>query len=147
MKILWLIIALGCGALLPVQAGLNSRLGKSLDSPLFASMFTFVVGAVSLAVCLPFARESFTWKAARAASVSEWIGGGLTGAIFITLTMLALSRLGMALTFGLVVAGQMVVAVLLDHFGVLIELAHPFNGWRFLGIVLIISGVVLVRRF
>jgi transporter family-2 protein len=147
MKFIWLMVALVCGALLPVQAGLNARLGKSLDSPLFASMFTFIVGAVSLGLCLPFARESLNWSAAKTAPVSTWIGGGLTGAFFITFTMLALPRLGMALTFGLVVAGQMIVAVVLDHFGVLIELPHPFNGWRLLGILLITSGVVLVRRF
>jgi transporter family-2 protein len=141
------MIALGCGALLPVQAGLNARLGKGLDSPLIASMFTFIVGAVSLAVCLPFGRESFHWTAAGTVPVSAWIGGGVTGALFITFTMLALPRLGMALTFGLVVAGQMIVAVVLDHFGVLIESSHPFNAWRLLGIFLIISGVVLVRRF
>lgn len=147
MKFIWLIIALACGALLPVQAGFNARLGKSLDSPLFASMFTFIVGALSLAVCLPFAREPFNWTTARTAPASAWLGGGLTGAFFITFTMLALPRLGMALTFGLVVAGQMIVAVILDHFGLFIELAHPLNGWRLLGIFLIVSGVILVRRY
>ena len=53
----------------------------------------------------------------------------------------------MALTFGLVVAGQMVVAVLMDHFDVLVAEQHSMNIWRLAGITLIIIGVVVVRKF
>ncbi|MBS1665273.1 MAG: DMT family transporter [Bacteroidetes bacterium] len=147
MKIIWPAIVFTCGALLPFQAGFNAKLGKSIGSPIYASFFTFIVGAIALAVYLPFARESLSLAAARSASPSSWLGGGLVGAFFITLSMLALPRLGMALTFSLVVAGQMIAAVALDHFGILTDQAHAFNGWRLLGIVLIIAGVVLVRRF
>jgi transporter family-2 protein len=147
MKIIWLIIVFICGALLPIQAGLNSRLGKSLDSPAYASMFSFVVGALAVAVYLQFTKETISWTAMRSAPLSSWLGGGLTGAFFITATMLALPRIGMALTFSLVVAGQMIVAVLLDHLGILVEQSHSFNLWRFLGIVLIIGGVIIVRKF
>jgi bacterial/archaeal transporter family-2 protein len=147
MKIIWLVVALVCGALLPIQAGLNSRLGKALDSPVYASMFSFIIGAVAVAVYLPFTKESIGWTGMRSASLASWLGGGLTGAFFITASMLALPRIGMALTFGLVVAGQMIVAVLLDHFGILVVQSHTFNGWRFLGILLIVGGVIIVRRF
>jgi transporter family-2 protein len=41
--------------------------------------------------------------------------------------MLALPRIGMALTFVLVVAGQMVIAVILDHYKILVEEQHSFN--------------------
>jgi bacterial/archaeal transporter family-2 protein len=147
MKIIWLLIVFFCGAVLPIQAGLNSRLGKSLDSPAFASMISFLVGALAVAAYLPFTRESLSWAGLRSASVVSWLGGGLTGAFFITASMLALPRIGMALTFSFVVAGQMIIAMVLDHFGVLVAEPHAFNGWRFLGIILIVGGVILVRRF
>jgi transporter family-2 protein len=95
---------------------------------------------------LQFTKESITWAGLRSASVYAWLGGGLTGAIFITGTMLALPRIGMALTFSLVVAGQMIAAVLLDHFDILVSEPHHFTIGRLAGIVLIILGVIMVRK-
>jgi transporter family-2 protein len=147
MKVVWLLIVFVCGALLPIQAGLNTRLGKFSESPLYASFLSFLVGAIIVAICLPFTKESVSWMGLKSAPVSVWIGGGVTGAIFITATMLAVPRLGMALTFGLVVAGQVVMAVLLDQFNIMVAEQHPVNIWRILGIVLIVGGTVLVQKF
>lgn len=130
-----------------MQAGLNARLGKSIDSPIYASMFSFIVGALSVAIYLQFTKETITMAGLKSASVYSWLGGGVFGAIFITGTMLALPRLGMALTFGLVIAGQVINAVLLDHYNILVSEPHHMNIWRLLGIMLIMAGVVVVRRF
>lgn len=147
MKSIWLFIVFVCGALLPLQAGLNARLGKSIGSPVYASLFSFMVGALSVAVYLLFSKDTVSWAGLKSASIYSWIGGGLFGAIFITASMLALPRIGMALTFGLIVAGQVIIAVLLDHFNILVAEQHPINLWRVLGILLIIGGVVIVRKF
>ncbi len=147
MKLTWLIIAFVCGALLPMQAGLNARLGKSISSPIYASMFSFIVGALTVGVYLLFTKESISWTGLKSASIYSWLGGGVIGAFFITASMLALPRIGMALTFGLIVAGQVIVSVLLDHFDVLVAEKHPINIWRIMGIVLIIAGVIVVRKF
>ena len=147
MKAIWFIIVFIAGALLPLQGGLNTRFGKSIDSPLFASFFSFIVGAFAVALYLPFTKESFSWSGLRSTPLYYLLGGGLTGAVFITTTMLALPRIGMALTFGLVVAGQVIIAVALDHYNVLVAEQHSFNAWRLLGIILIILGVIVVRKF
>jgi len=147
MKLAWYIVVFICGALLPFQAGLNTRLGKSIESPVYASMFSFIVGALVVAIYLQFTKESITWEGLKSASIYSWLGGGITGAIFITATMIALPRIGMALTFGLVVAGQVIIAVLLDHYNILVAQQHSINIWRLLGIVLIIAGVVIVEKF
>jgi uncharacterized membrane protein YdcZ (DUF606 family) len=39
---------------------------------------------------------------------------------------------GMAQTYGLIVAGQVIVTVLLDHFNLLGEQQHAINLWRIL---------------
>lgn len=147
MKLLWIILVLTSGALLPLQAGFNARLGKSIASPVYASMFSFVVGAVTVAIFLLFSKDKLVWYEMKAASPIAWIGGGVIGAVFITSTMLALPKLGMALTFSLVVAGQMIVAVLLDHFKILVDEQHSLNLWRLAGVILIISGVIILRKF
>jgi transporter family-2 protein len=146
MKLIWLLIVFFAGALVPLQAGLNTRLEKSLQSPAYASLFTFTTGALAMGCYLLATRESLSWAGLKSASLYSWLGGVL-GAIFITTTILAVPRVGMALTFGLVVAGQVCIAVVLDHFNVLVPQQHALNGWRILGIVLILSGVLIVRKF
>jgi transporter family-2 protein len=71
----------------------------------------------------------------------------LLGAFYVTAIVLAFPRIGPALTFGLVIAGQMAISILLDHFNILVAQQHSINLWRGLGVALIITGVMLIRRF
>jgi transporter family-2 protein len=146
MKLIWILIALFSGALLPLQAGLNTRLGKSIESPVYASLISFVVGAFALIIYITLSRQPVSWAGAMKAPSYVWLAG-IMGAFYVTAVVLAFPRLGPALTFGLVVAGQMLMAVLLDHFHVLVQQAHSFTWWRLLGILMIIGGVVIVRKF
>lgn len=105
------------------------------------------MGALTVGVFLLFTKESVSWNGLKSASIFSWLGGGVIGAFFITASMLALPRIGMALTFGLVVAGQVVVSVLLDHFNILVAEQHSINLWRIVGMSLIMVGVVVVLKF
>ena len=46
MKLLWYFIAFVAGSFLPIQAGLNSNLGKAITSPVYASMISFIIGVL-----------------------------------------------------------------------------------------------------
>ncbi|ACU57762.1 DMT family transporter [Chitinophaga pinensis] len=147
MKIAWLFVVFLCGAILPLQGGLNAKLSRSISSPIYASMICFIVGALAMAVYVPFTKETFSWQLLKGSDIKAVLGGGLIGAVFITASMMALPRLGMALTFGLIVAGQVIISVLLDHFNILVAEQHPVNIWRGLGMLLIIAGVAVVEKF
>lgn len=146
MKSIWYLMALVSGAFLPLQAGLNTKLGKSIASPVYASMISFIVGALALAVFVAFTKQTVSWAGIRSAPVYVWLGGAL-GAFYVTAIILSFPRIGPALTFGLVVAGQMLMSLLLDHFNILVAQPHPVNAWRVLGVLLIVAGVVLIRKF
>ncbi|HET7202308.1 MAG TPA: DMT family transporter, partial [Steroidobacteraceae bacterium] len=45
------LFAVGVGAALTVQVGMNATVGRALGSPLWASIVNFVVGLVALAAC------------------------------------------------------------------------------------------------
>ena len=146
MKITWYIIALISGAFLPIQAGLNSRLGRAIDNPVYASMISFVVGAATVGFYILLTKQPVSWAGIKSAPANVWLGGAL-GAFYVTAIILSFPRIGPALTFGLLVAGQMIISVLLDHFNVLVTQHHPLNWWRIFGITLIVIGVVIVRKF
>jgi bacterial/archaeal transporter family-2 protein len=146
MKFLWIIIALASGAFLPLQAGLNTKLGKAIASPVHASIISFMVGVITVFVYIQLTSQPVSWAGVKTAPWYAWMGGVL-GAFYVTAIVLAFPKIGPALTFGLVVAGQMFMAILLDHFNILVAQQHPVNLWRVLGIVLIIAGVIIIRKF
>ena len=146
MKPTWIIIALVSGTFLPIQAALNARLGKSLDNPALAALISFVIGALALSLYVIITKQSVSWAAIKTVPPYAWLGG-LLGAFYVTAIIFAFPRIGPALTFGLIVTGQMIIAILLDHFNILVTQQHSINIWRILGVVLIIAGVVIIRKF
>lgn len=146
MKGLWIIMAFISGAMLPVQAGLNARMGKSIESSVYAALISFVVGAVGLSLYILLTKQQVSWSGLSRVPGYVWVAG-LLGAFYVTAIVILFPQLGPALTFGLVVAGQMVIAVVLDHLNILTANPHPFNWWRLLGILMIIGGVIIVRKF
>lgn len=134
------------GAFLPIQAGLNSRLGKAGESPVHASTISFVVGAVALILYLVVTKQTVSWSGIKAAPTYLWIGG-ILGAFYVTVIILAFPKLGPGLTFGLVVAGQMIFSVLLEHFNVLVAQQQPISVGRIIGMLLVVAGVIIMKEF
>ena len=75
-----------------------------------------------------------------------WLGG-LLGALYVVGVIYLAPRLGAATMIGFIVTGQLLTSLLLDHFGVVGFPLHPVNGWRILGALLLVTGVILIRRF
>jgi transporter family-2 protein len=88
------------------------------------------------------------WPAAKALGQTPWwaLMGGLLGAAYVMATVVVTPRLGPGLTLGAIVAGQMIVALVLEQAGALDVARHPITLGRVLGVALIVGGVVLLRR-
>ncbi|MCU0418302.1 MAG: DMT family transporter [Cyclobacteriaceae bacterium] len=145
-KLPWIIAVFIAGSLLPIQAGLNTRMGQAIHSPVWASLISFAVGLVALLVYVAVTRQPLHTQSLKDVPTVTWVAGAL-GAIYVTTVVLAFPKLGPALTFGLIVAGQLIISVALDHFNVLVHAQHSINAWRVLGIALIVVGVVIIRKF
>ena len=145
-KILWIVVAFLSGAFLPIQAGLNAKLGKSAGNPVYASMLSFAVGTIALIAYIVLTRQTVSWQGVKEAPGYVW-AGGLLGAFYVTVIVLAFPKLGPGLTFGLVVAGQMVVSLLLEHFNVLVAQQNPINFMKIVGMLLVVAGVVIIRKY
>ncbi len=144
-QFIWIIIVFVLGVLLPIQAGMNTRMGESAESPAYASTLSFLVGTIGLILYLLVTRQSVSWTGIRDAPPYLWIAG-IMGAVYVTVIIYAFPKLGPGLTFGLVVAGQMVMSVVLEHFDVLVEEQSSVNAMKIFGIALIIVGVVIIRE-
>lgn len=144
-KSIWIALTLLAGAVLPIQAGLNSRLAKAAQSPVYASLFSFLVGTVALILYILITRQSISWTGVREAPLHIWMGG-LLGAFYVTVIVLAFPRLGPGLSFGLLIAGQMVISVFLEHYNVLVAQQSPVNLMKVLGVGMVVAGVVIIRN-
>ena len=145
-KIFWIAIAFLSGAFLPLQAGLNAKMGKAAGNAVYASLFSFVVGIIGLLLYIVLTRQQVSWAGVREVPAYTWVGG-LLGAFYVTVIVLVFPKLGPGLTFGLVVAGQMLMSILLAHFNVLVAQPQPINLMKLLGIALVVVGVVIIQKF
>ena len=146
MKIFFIVLTILAGCVLPFQGAINGRLGKSIESPVYASLISFLIGTIALFCYGVVTQSSFRLQSVKELPAYEWTGG-ILGAFYVLVVVLMLPRLGAALAFSLIVAGQMAVSIWLDHTGTLVAVQHPINIWRVLGLFLIIAGVVIVRKF
>ena len=145
-RLIWIVMVAMAGALLPIQAGLNTKMGKAIESPVWASLISFVVGAIALLIYVFLTKNSFQTVNLKLVPAYTWMAGVL-GAFYVTVVVLAFPKLGPALTFGLIVAGQLLISLLLDHFNILVHQQHSINIYRIIGMLMIVGGVVLIRKF
>ena len=144
-KFYWILLTFAIGALLPIQAGINSRLSRAAANPLYASLISFFVGIVALSVYIALSRQSFSWAGIKEAPAYVWLGG-ILGAVYVTIVLLSFQHLGPGLTFGLIVAGQMMLSAVLEHFNILVFQQQSINIYKIGGMLLIIAGVMLIKK-
>jgi transporter family-2 protein len=144
--ILFLLLALAAGVLLPVQAGLNAQLRTALGSPVAAALISFLVGTAGLAAIAVLLRTPLPLGRAWAATTPWQWAGGLIGAAYVLAAVVLAPRLGAATLIAAVVAGQMLSSLLLDQYGLVGFPVHSLTLVRLLGAVLVITGVILIQR-
>ena len=135
------------GMAMPTQAVVNSKLAASVDSAILAAFISFGVGTIALFVYILLTGVPLTNLASSTnAPLVAWIGG-FWGAFFVSVMATVVPRIGVALAFSLAIGGQMIITLLIDHFGWLGVQEKPINLMRVLGATLITIGVILIRNF
>jgi len=147
MKLILIFITLAAGTVAPLQAGLNGKMGRAIGDPFYAALISFAVGTLGLFCYALITRVEFA-NIRHAANIhwTVWTAG-LLGAFYVTAILILTPKLGSALTFGLIVAGQLGMALFLDHFGLLGLPVQVLSWQRLLGISLITAGVILIRKY
>jgi transporter family-2 protein len=146
MKILFYLLPVFAGIAITIQSGVNSQLRSAIQHPLMAAFISFVVGTIALAVILIFSKDAIPGLSQYAGVNWYKYTGGLLGAFVVTVTLVSVSQIGAGNMFVLIVAGQLLTAVLMDHFGVLGLSPNPISLQKFFGICLLVVGAWLVNK-
>jgi bacterial/archaeal transporter family-2 protein len=138
------------GGISAIQVGMNGLLGHWLGHPLRAAFANFSIGTMLLGVVLAgfMATQGMGLPTAAQVSAVPWYGwfGGLCGACFVLSTIILAPQVGASTFAACIIAGQLAVAAVLDHYGWLGFSHHPMGLERWLGIGLLLAGVWLIQR-
>ena len=143
----YLVLAFAIGCMIPLQAAINARLRDHLEhSTLLAALVSFTVGTLALAVMAVVTQQR--WQALGGiAQAKAWqLTGGLLGAVFVFATTLLAPKIGLAKMAALVIAGQVVLSLVADHFGWIGLAVREVTPVRAVGAVLVVVGVLMVNK-
>ncbi|MGH6734551.1 MAG: DMT family transporter [Methyloceanibacter sp.] len=140
------LVALVGGAIIALQAPINAEAATRLGNPLAAATMSFCVGTVALIlVTWLFARHTTELGAVTSMPLYMLLGGGLLGALYVTLAIILAPKIGIAAVMALGIAGQLFAALLLDRFGMFELLERGLTTGRVSGAVLVLVGALMVR--
>jgi transporter family-2 protein len=140
------LLTIAAGISVVVQQALNANLRIAIGSAAWSGLVSYAIGLVCMAALVIALRDPLP-SAAVAARIPWWAwSGGVFGAIFIALATVLIPQLGAATFIALLVTGQMLASLTLDHYGWLGLEQRSVDLPRLIGVCLIIGGVVLIRR-
>jgi transporter family-2 protein len=145
MIALALLGALLAGALISIQTGSNARLKEAFGHPLPAVVISSLIGVVLLAAATFVARAPLSLDRVAGAPWTAWIGG-LLGAVYAVTVVVLARELGAATLTALVVSGQLICSVVLDHYGLLGFEVRTIGIGRLVGCALLLTGTFLIWK-
>ncbi|WP_372649955.1 DMT family transporter [Draconibacterium sp.] len=147
MKLLYTTIVLLIGFLLAIQGSINTQLTTYLKHPMQGALISFFVGFLALlALNFIFKTEVPNWGHLNTA---PWyvFAGGLLGAIFVSSVIFFIPKIGVTTVLAASIAGQLIAASVIDHFGFFGLAQHPVSMGKIGGIVLLAFGIFLIQKY
>lgn len=147
MKLAYIVFAFTMGLLVPFQAIINSRLSSLIQSNISAALISFTGGflvflTLNLLLPIPFPSPS------KLLSLPPYLLiGGLIGSVFVLSAIMIVPKLGSMGFVALIVTGQLVMSLTMDHFGILGLPVNSINPMRVLGALLLLGGAGLILKY
>jgi len=140
-----LLLSVGLGVVLTVHLAMNGMVGAAINNARVGNALFWCVGAV-MAVLI---------------GLSGWESGALSRLAQVNPLLLTAGAMGASLVFGIayliprvgagpftyaLLAGQIVSAMMLSHYGWLGSPKQPITPMGIVGVVVMVIGIVLTRR-
>ncbi|WP_027409691.1 DMT family transporter [Anoxybacteroides tepidamans] len=143
MKWLYMLLSLIGGMMAGLQAPINGSLGKKIGS-LEGAFTSFFVGLLFLTFMTLFFGKG---QLLHLFQVPKWnLLGGLLGAIFVTVVIISVPKAGAASVIFAAIVGQVIISIMIDHFGFFGVTKIPMNINRFIGLVLMLAALYFIYR-
>lgn len=138
--------AMLAAGVIPIQAIVNGRLGQEIRNPLLAALISFTGGTIVLAALLVISPRGFPTIPSAARLPWYLFTGGLLGSVFVTVVLILVPKIGTANVLAAAIVGQLLMALLLDHFALLGVPQNSVSIVKFAGVGLLVTGMLLIQR-
>ena len=146
MKFFLAIAVMAAGGFSAMQLGMNAQLRHSFGHGMVGALINFLVGTVALTTLVLLARLPLP-TVAIVKEVPSWAWlGGILGAVIVTTTAIAGRELGALYIAALIVSGQLLMSLVLDHFGWFGLPVRPFTMAKAIGSVLLVVSLILFKE-
>ncbi|PLR68627.1 MULTISPECIES: DMT family transporter [Bacillaceae] len=143
MKLLFSLLALAGGIAVAFQAQINGGLGKKAGA-IEGSFISFAVGTLVLLFAVLFFGKG---NLLAVSSVPKWqLTGGILGAFYVFVMVLAVPKIGVAPAFAAVIAGQIIIGAMIDHFGLFGGIRNPLDLKKSAAILLLFVSLYLFNH-
>jgi bacterial/archaeal transporter family-2 protein len=143
-KTILALITIAIGATLPIQAALNGKLMRAFGHPVIGAAISFLTGTILLLTYASTLHKHVTLEAVKQTVWFDWIGG-IIGVLYVTGSIMLIPRLGAGFAFALMVGGQLLMSLIMDHYGMLGLNVSQVSWSKIGGVVLVVAGVWLIR--
>jgi transporter family-2 protein len=141
----WMVILIGLigGTAVGIQSPIAGAMGQRVGGTA-SSLIIHLSGMILSAIFL-FIRGG---EKIRDWHTLPWymLGAGIFGLILYQTINITLPRLGSTMMIALIIIGQLLTGVVIDHFGLLGVVTRPIDLPRFLGIGALLLGGFLIAR-
>jgi len=146
-NIVYIVLTMLVGLCLPVMASSNALLGRTLGSPFTATLGVFLLAASLMGTIILITQSpGLSISGVAQTNWKMWLGGAIVVMNIVTFTVVP-QKIGAANMITIFIAGQLLSSVIAEHFGLLNFPVHTINWQRILGLICIIGGVLLVKKF
>jgi transporter family-2 protein len=140
-----LLLSVGLGIVLTVHLAMNGMVGAAISNPRVGNAVFWCIGAVMAAII----------------GLTGWQSGALTALTRVNPILLTAGAMGASLVFGIayliprvgagpftyaLLAGQIVSAMVLSHYGWLGSPKQPITPMGIVGVVVMVIGIILTKR-
>lgn len=145
---MWLLVPIFfLGFLTPIQTAANSRLRQAVISPMVASLVSFTVGTLFLAIIVLCEKGSLLIESELISRLPWWAWcGGLCGLWGLTVNIIIFPKLGAVQTALMPMLGQIGMGIVIDSFGMLQSPVFPFTLKRAVALVILLTGIVMIVK-
>lgn len=142
MSTLFAIVILVVGGIaLSVQSSINGRLGNVVGV-IPSAWLTFVIGFALTFLLFFFFEQP---HAQTLFNAPKWqLMGAVFGVIYMVVVVFAVPRIGIAGMTVAVIAGQLMMSVLIDHFGWLNNQVIELDAKRYVAVLLLLGAIVMI---
>lgn len=141
------LLALVAGAAIAIQATMNAQLGVLLKNSMLATSVAFICSFIFTVLAMATSNEHYpNVIEVKAVPLYLWFSGGVLSAFGVGMFYYLIPKIGVGTMMSYALSGQIVVAIIISHFGWFDSPIKTMNNYKLVGTILLVTGILLINK-